>query len=258
MKNTNTQAMSDNKDKQEREAFEAEYRRHYGVPSNAELNFPDVPSAWAWWQKGRAALSQTQAGGTLTQEERAQFVHEICEYGTDFVAPLFAVVENIEKAVLARGPTVAELTALLPGTYYLDPPDGGSVTLLEQLQRMARDAEAYRRINTPELHDFMEGMRNEVLHQVERWGQAHDRSKSAENWYWLVGYLAGKALRAAITGDRDKALHHTISSAAALANWHAAILADTTGAGVGEDADLRPAPYPAHGEPGALEQGDAL
>lgn len=156
------------------------------------------------------------------------------------------------------GPSVAELMALLPGTYYMDPPDGGSVTLLEQLQRMARDAEAYRRINTPELHDFMEGMRNEALHQVERWGQAHDRSKSAENWYWLVGYLAGKALRAAITGDRDKALHHTISSAAALANWHAAILADTTGTGVGEDADLRPASYPAHGEPGALEQGEPV
>jgi hypothetical protein len=36
------------------------------------------------------------------------------------------------------------LSSLLPGTYYMDPPDGGSVTILEQLQRMARDAARYR------------------------------------------------------------------------------------------------------------------
>ena len=40
--------------------------------------------------------------------------------------------------------THAALVALLPGTYYMDPPDGGSVTLLEQLRRMAKDAERYR------------------------------------------------------------------------------------------------------------------
>ena len=40
--------------------------------------------------------------------------------------------------------THAALVTLLPGTYYMDPPDGGSVTLLEQLQRMAKDAERYR------------------------------------------------------------------------------------------------------------------
>lgn len=95
-------------------------------------------------------------------------------------------------------------------------------------------------LNTPELHDFAEAVSLEAAHQVERWGMANDRSKSAENWFWLVGYLAGKALRAAITGDKEKALHHTISSAAALANWHAAIAADTSGAGIGADADIAP------------------
>lgn len=53
-------------------------------------------------------------------------------------------------------------------------------------------------INTPEVDDFLQGVRLEAAHQVQRWGDAHDRSKSAENWFWLVGYLAGKALRAAI------------------------------------------------------------
>jgi hypothetical protein len=97
-----------------------------------------------------------------------------------------------------------------------------------------------RLLNRPELADFARGVSLEALHQRQRWGEAHDRSKSAENWFWLVGYLAGKALRASVDGDRDKALHHTISAAAALSQWHAAILADESGRGAGVDADLNP------------------
>jgi len=36
------------------------------------------------------------------------------------------------------------VAALLPGPYYMDPPDGGSVTVIEQLRRMAADAARYR------------------------------------------------------------------------------------------------------------------
>lgn len=100
-------------------------------------------------------------------------------------------------------------------------------------------------VNSPEIADFLKGVRLEAAHQVERWGEAQDREKSAENWFWLVGYLAGKALRAVITGDRDKALHHTISSAAALFNWHRAIQQDTTGAGIGADPEFEEEPMPA-------------
>lgn len=96
----------------------------------------------------------------------------------------------------------------------------------------------YQLVNNAQTDDFLEAVKLEAAHQVEKWGEAHDRGKSAENWFWLVGYLAGKALRAAITGDREKALHHTISSAAALLNWHKAINADKTGAGIGDDRDL--------------------
>ena len=105
----------------------------------------------------------------------------------------------------------------------------------------ARDNERKRVLNNPELRNFVNGVVLEAQHQRQRWGEAHDRSKSAENWYWLVGYLAGKALRAAIEGDHDKALHHTISAAAALSQWHAAIMSDLSGHGIGYDTDLRPA-----------------
>jgi hypothetical protein len=93
-------------------------------------------------------------------------------------------------------------------------------------------------VNTPETEDFAKGAVLEAAHQRARWGEAHDRDKSAENWFWLVGYLAGKALRASIDGNREKALHHCISSAAALCNWHAAIARDLGGRGEGSDRDL--------------------
>lgn len=78
-------------------------------------------------------------------------------------------------------------------------------------------------INTPEIENFLRAVHIEAVHQVERWGTSHDRAKRSADWFWLVGYLAGKALHAAILGERDKALHHCISSAAALYNWHCAI-----------------------------------
>jgi hypothetical protein len=111
---------------------------------------------------------------------------------------------------------------------------------LEFLLRLLDEERAARQqlhtlLNTPQTLEFIEAVRIEAAHQVDRWGPAHDRGKSSENWFWLIGYLAGKALRSAIEGDTEKALHHTISSAAACANWHAAILAHGDR---GDDRDL--------------------
>lgn len=74
-------------------------------------------------------------------------------------------------------------------------------------------------INTPIVNDWLEGVRIEVPHQQERWGAEHDAGKTPADWFWLVGYLAGKALHAHVAGDQDKAKHHTISTGATLANW---------------------------------------
>lgn len=78
-------------------------------------------------------------------------------------------------------------------------------------------------INTPETADFMAAVPIEATHQRERWGADHDAGKSPFDWFWLVGYLAQKAADAAVRGDVEKAKHHTISTAAALANWHASL-----------------------------------
>jgi hypothetical protein len=40
--------------------------------------------------------------------------------------------------------TLRDAAELLPGVYYMDPPDGGDVSVIEQLRRMVRDAARYR------------------------------------------------------------------------------------------------------------------
>lgn len=78
-------------------------------------------------------------------------------------------------------------------------------------------------LNSPELHDFAKALPLEAAHQVVRWGREHDAGKEPEDWLWVIGYLAGKAVASVRAGDVDKALHHVITTAAVCANWHAAI-----------------------------------
>lgn len=88
-----------------------------------------------------------------------------------------------------------------------------------------RDA-ARAALNVPEVIDFAQGVVSEAAHQRSRWGSAHDAGKLDADWFWLVGYLAGKALHnPPKSGEDDLALkqHRIIACAAALANWHAAI-----------------------------------
>jgi hypothetical protein len=79
-------------------------------------------------------------------------------------------------------------------------------------------------LNTPELNDFAKGVELEAKHQRARWGDEHDTEKEPEEWFWVVGYLAGKALRAQRDGDLEKFKHHLITGAAIMANWHARVL----------------------------------
>jgi hypothetical protein len=96
-------------------------------------------------------------------------------------------------------------------------------------------------LDVPIIDDFMAGVEREAAYQRERWGSETDAGKEPSDWFWLLGYLAGKALAAAIAGNREKAMHHTISTAAACANWHAAIKGTST------------AMRPGHCPPGASE-----
>jgi hypothetical protein len=81
----------------------------------------------------------------------------------------------------------------------------------------------WRKLNEPEIQSFVDGVRLEAAHQRERWGTDEDDGKAPTDWLFLIGYLAGKVVTSALAGNHKKALHHTISAAAVLANWHANI-----------------------------------
>lgn len=61
-------------------------------------------------------------------------------------AKLYTTPPQPQDAEDAAAVVTAQFAALLPGPYYMDPPDGGDVTVLEQIRRMAEDAARYRLI----------------------------------------------------------------------------------------------------------------
>lgn len=96
-----------------------------------------------------------------------------------------------------------------------------------EIAELREKAAKYDAINTPELYDFVLAVENEALHQRERWGVKDDGGKADADWFWLIGYLAGKALHNPAKEDmgaRDARLHRIVTVAAAAANWHAATL----------------------------------
>ena len=78
----------------------------------------------------------------------------------------------------------------LPGVYYMDPPDGGSVPLGEQVRRMAVDAARYR---------WLRG--DSCLDHSIRWAQWEVRRWDAPQW---TGDLRRGDLDAAIDAARSK------------------------------------------------------
>lgn len=84
-------------------------------------------------------------------------------------------------------------------------------------------AEATKLLNTPEVIHFVRAVQLEAGRQRARWAIEHDAGKTDADWFWLIGFLAGKALHNP-DGDAEKQLHRIVTVAAAAANWHAAKL----------------------------------
>lgn len=61
-------------------------------------------------------------------------------------------------------------------------------------------------INNPHTEEFTRSVKLEAAHQQERWGTDHDAGKGAADWFWLLGYLSGKALQAARTVEAEPSL----------------------------------------------------
>jgi hypothetical protein len=137
----------------------------------------------------------------------------------------------------------------------------------EQLLAKAQEFDRlHALVNTPELVDFPAAVHLEAVHQEERWGKKEQESKAAIDWFWLVGYLSGRALEhdreaerlsaqateaeadrafhdTQIAHHREKAVHHTITTAAALNHWHASMLRKARtagGGGLAANSDMAP------------------
>lgn len=106
------------------------------------------------------------------------------------------------------------------------------VVLRSELQQLAGElVDEYDRltaiVNTPQANDFLRAVSTEAEHQRQRWPSEHDAGKTPADWFWLIGYLAGKALHAHTSSNAEKAEHHVITTAAACANWHLAMRGKT-------------------------------
>lgn len=75
-----------------------------------------------------------------------------------------------------------------------------------------------KELGTPEIDDFFEAVKKEAAYQHERWSAEHDGGKTDADWFWLIGYLAGKALHNP-GNSKEKKLHRIITVAAAACNW---------------------------------------
>lgn len=89
-----------------------------------------------------------------------------------------------------------------------------------------RNEELERWLNRPYIADFQAAVQREAAHQKLRWGEEHDRSKTNDEMFAVVSYLAGKAMKSSWDGNKEKTLHHLITAAAALANWHELLMQD--------------------------------
>lgn len=150
----------------------------------------------------------------------------------DFKPRPLSQLENCNKRIDCRERQLAEALGKIELLECKAREDANSFTSAEQTieswktysDLLKYDLDALKKlVNSPETDDFFKGIELEAAHQRTRWPSEQDAGKTHADWFWLVGYLAGKCLHAAISGDREKALHHTISTAAALANWHRAI-----------------------------------
>lgn len=101
-------------------------------------------------------------------------------------------------------------------------------------------------IDRPDPTDFVNATIQEARYQLIYWGDNawHDN----EGWFWLLGYLGGKALR---EDGPEKRLHRVTAVAAACANWHCQLTGKipwgTTDSGA-------PSGFPAAGVAAELEQ----
>lgn len=177
----------------------------------------------------------------------------------DWQADEHGPVENWplrEKIVAAKGEVKALRAHIAAIQAACDAQRTAALVLADRLEQAEdnalqfkadRDA-ALARLNTPEVKDFAAAVVLEAQHQRARWSTEHDAGKTDADWFWLIGYLAGKALHNPPNEmpPNDARLHRIITVAAAAANWHAATSGSSNAMrpGIEPPAEIAAAPQP--------------
>ena len=81
-------------------------------------------------------------------------------------------------------------------------------------------------INSPEINDFIEGVKIEAAHQTEKWGKQEDHPP--HHYILIFTKLLGKLSVCIWDRDVDKFKHHLITLSAAAHNIHRQIDNDST------------------------------
>ncbi|MFE8033805.1 ead/Ea22-like family protein [Thiohalocapsa marina] len=165
----------------------------------AALESEVTPGPWRTWIVGdvpeRVAVTDADGLSILTvvhEADNASFAAFYVDADAEFIAAcnpvtIRALLDRL-KAAEAENERLREFersaALTLPGVYYMDPPDGGSVEPVEQMRRMAKDAARYRWLRGDTCPD----------HSI-RWTQWEVRRWSAPRW---TDDLRGDALDAAI------------------------------------------------------------
>lgn len=178
-------------------------------PSAESIHHDDTcVDAFAQTMKAKLAKARSKGRGgwmDCSADELSRMLRDHVEKGDPVdVANFCMFIDGLGYSIKATPPTVDQ--------------DGVKDAEISRLSAI---------INTPQSGDFLRAVSIEAEHQRQRWGADGDAGKAASDWFWLIGYLAGKALHAHAAGDMIKAEHHIITTAAACQNWHAAMFGNT-------------------------------
>jgi hypothetical protein len=190
-------------------------------PQEVDVLRSEIDAAW------KASRSAVRTMGVPLAEVVACLRERCDELANAEAGRAEAERERDQADILARVLTddAATLRARIAGLEQtLHVVTGGATDLRVErdvFKRRVDELEAL--LNAPEILDFARAVQLEAAHQRQRW---NDENKTDADWFWLIGYLAGKALYNP-GGDVEKQLHRIVTVAAAACNWHAARLGKT-------------------------------
>ena len=138
------------------------------------------------------------------------------------------LTDEAADALEAANVRIAELGRILDGLPQ-DAIDGGWTArgisaYAKQLEAHVAELNAINK--TPESNEFLKGVAIEAEYQRQLHGvDTTDGRFDWHQWFWVTGYLVGKALAACKSGEGngEKAKHHLVTTAALLNNWHNAL-----------------------------------